>query len=164
MVHCSTTIGRVWWKGTRQGLSVVCDGRARGRGMGDGNGWTSSSGVATSANLGDHRGGNRSPAARQCWGRRRVQRVSAASTYLSLTQEPLPPRPRAGMDAACAQRWTLGNGEPGRRRIESVVLAVRTGDVEFAARAEERAHCFMNRGAPVENSAVSVKEKKKRKG
>jgi uncharacterized cupin superfamily protein len=44
-----------------------------------------------------------------------------------------------------------------------VVLAVRTGDVEFAA-AEERAHCFMNRGAPVENSAVSVKEKKKRKG
>jgi uncharacterized cupin superfamily protein len=55
----------------------------------------------------------------------------------------------------------LGNGEPGRRRIESVVLAVRTGDVEFAARVEERAHCFMNRGAPVENSAVSVKEKRK---
>jgi hypothetical protein len=33
----------------------------------------------------------------------------------------------------------LGNGEPGRRRIESVVLAARTGDEEFAARTEKRA-------------------------
>jgi hypothetical protein len=33
----------------------------------------------------------------------------------------------------------LGNGEPGRRRIESVVLAARTADEEFAARTEERA-------------------------